>query len=180
MTRHDPSAAMAMPCRMRSQFRLASKVQRAIVMDHPITARLPARMLMPLGAMLFAACGAAPANTGGAAPSSRAVLSVEVAASQLADARCNHELACGTIGDGRTYPARNACMRENLLSVQADLAAHACPSGIATKRIDDCTGRLRQESCHPLSLLSRMYACRPAALCLQTTSIHTFDDAYGD
>lgn len=137
-------------------------------------------MLMPLGAMLVAACGAAPANTGGVAPSSLAVVSAEVAASQLADARCNHELACGTIGDGRAYPARNACMSENLLSVQADLAAHACPSGLGAKRIDDCTGLLRQESCHPLSLLSRMYACRPDALCLQPTRVYTVEDAYGD
>jgi hypothetical protein len=136
--------------------------------------------MLILGAMLVAGCGAAPANTGGAASSSQAVLSVEAAASQLAAARCDHELACGTIGDGRAYPARDACTSENLRSVQADLASHACPSGIAAKRIDDCTGRLRQESCHPLSLLSRMYACRPAALCLQTTRVYTVEDAYGD
>ncbi|MGD0524247.1 MAG: DUF6184 family natural product biosynthesis lipoprotein, partial [Polyangiaceae bacterium] len=97
-------------------------------------------------------------------------MSVDTASSEIANARCDREVACGDVGTGRTYAARDQCAGELLRSARADLATPGCPAGIAARLVDDCASRLRQESCHPLSTLSLMEACRPAALCLQQTS----------
>lgn len=126
-------------------------------------------------AVLLAACGGTPPpQTAGEARSSQVALSTDAAATEIASARCNHEAACGTVGTGRTYEARDQCKNEFLRSARADSAAQACPAGIGARLLDDCTGRLRQESCHPLSTLSLMSACRPAALCSQAQAGATF------
>jgi hypothetical protein len=107
-------------------------------------------------------------------------VSRDAAAIQIANARCDHEVACGAVGAGRTYAARDECASELLRSAQEDLAAKPCTVGIAARLVDDCTARLRVESCHPLSTLTRMYACRPTGLCLQTTTEFTSSDVYGE
>ncbi len=125
--------------------------------------------------LLLAACGAAPPpHTAGEAHSPDASLSADAAATQIARARCDREVACGSVGTGRMYPARDECTRDFLRSAQTDLANQACPSGIGARRLDDCTGRLRKESCHPLSTLSLMDACRPAALCSEASPTAAF------
>lgn len=101
-------------------------------------------------------------------------MSADAAASQIAGARCDHEVACGTVGTGRTYAGRDECEGELLRSAETDLGTRACAGGIAARLVDDCASRLRQESCHPLSTLSRMSACRPVALCVQTTKASAF------
>jgi hypothetical protein len=107
-------------------------------------------------------------------------LSADTAASHIANARCDHELACGGVGTGRSYATRDECASELLRSAQVDLAANRCTVGIAAQLVDDCAARLRVESCHPLSTLTRMYACRPAGLCIQTTTEFTSSDVYGE
>jgi hypothetical protein len=122
-------------------------------------------------ALPLAACGgASPAQPAGEARASGAVVSADTAASQIAGARCDRERECGAIGAGRTYEGREQCTTALLGSAKADLTAQPCPSGIAAARLADCTGRLRQESCQALSTLTLMSACRPEALCLQTTA----------
>jgi hypothetical protein len=145
--------------------------------------RLQARHLVRLFgpcALLLAACQATTPPTIVAPPSSQAALSADAAASEIANARCDHEVACGAVGVGRAYAARDQCASELRQSAKADLAIQACPTGIAARFVDDCTGKLRKESCHPLSTLSRMYACRPAALCLQMTRTFTTEEIYGE
>jgi hypothetical protein len=125
-------------------------------------------------------CKAIPAPTGPAAPSAPVVVSSDTAARAIANARCDHDVACGAVGAGRTYAARDQCASELLRSAELDLSSQPCSEGLAAGRVADCAGRLRQESCHPLSTLSRMYACRPAALCVETTQVFTSEDVYGD
>ncbi len=141
--------------------------------------RLVSRLTGPCAALLLAACQTPPSQTSAAALPP-AALSADTAAYEIAHARCDHESACGTVGAGRTYPDHDQCASELLRSAQIDLATQACPAGIAARRVEDCAGRLRHESCHPLSTLSRMYACRPAALCLDTSRQFSTEEVYSE
>jgi hypothetical protein len=161
-----------LPCWHRECLR-----QRA--MKHSIQTHHGLRSLS-LCATLLAACHASSPQTATVDSTARARLTTDSAAGQIADARCDHELACEAVGGGHAYSARDQCASEFFRSTQADLAAQPCTNGIAARRVADCAGRLRQESCHPLSTLSRMYACRPAALCLPAaTTEFTTEDVYG-
>jgi hypothetical protein len=72
------------------------------------------------------------------------------------------------------------CTSELARSARADLATYPCPAGIGPALLDDCASRLRSESCHPISTLARMYACRPAAFCLPTRTVeYSSVDVYG-
>jgi hypothetical protein len=108
-------------------------------------------------------------------------MALETAASAIAAARCDHENACNQIGNGRAYTTADACMAELTASAMADLKTHPCPSGIDSNVVAKCAGMLKQESCHPLSMLSRMYTCRPANLCVQADTVRfTEEDIYGE
>lgn len=156
-----------------------AKCIRADPMRLPSQARRTQRLLGPCAAFL-AACHGIPSQSAGVGAPARAVLSTDTAASHIADARCDHELACGAVGAGRAFATREECASELLRSAQADLAANHCTAGIAARLLDDCAAKLRVESCHPLSTLTRMYACRPAGLCLQTTTEFSSSDVYGE
>jgi hypothetical protein len=129
---------------------------------------------------LLTACHAGPSQTASAGTAAPATVGRDAAAIQIASARCDHEVACGAVGAGRSYAARDECATELLRSAQADLAANPCAVGIEARLLQDCTSRLRAESCHPLSTLTRMYACRPTGLCMHTSTEFSSFDVYGE
>jgi hypothetical protein len=108
-------------------------------------------------------------------------MALETAASAIAAARCDHENACNQIGNGHAYATADACVADFAASTTADLKAHPCASGIDSNVVAKCASMLKQESCHPLSMLSRMYTCRPANLCVRADTVRlTEEDIYGE
>jgi hypothetical protein len=106
-----------------------------------------------------------------------------VAAGALATARCGHAVACDDVGSGRRFSTEARCFEEVRESVRHDLTPCAL-QGIDQATLAGCERRLREESCTPLSTLSRMLACRPQTLCVAPTAPHdspefTGEDVYG-
>jgi hypothetical protein len=126
---------------------------------------------------LFVGCGPPPQ---GAAPSSvPSVIPPLAAADIIAQSRCAHENACGGVGADRPFATEAACKDELQRSAETDLSRKPCVSGLDPDRVGACASALRDESCHPLSTLSRMYACRVASLCRNLdTETFTTEDAY--
>jgi hypothetical protein len=105
----------------------------------------------------------------------------EAAASAIAAARCEHEAACNQIGPGHNYATADACTAAFSSSALSDLKGHPCPGGIDSNQVAACASILKRESCLPLSSLSRMYTCRPAALCIQVgRERFSEEDIYGE
>ena len=80
----------------------------------------------PAVAFLLAACQEETNRPVGAdgTPAAR-VLSPDTAAFLIASARCDHEVACGAVGAGRTYSAREQCASELQRSAQEDLTTQS-------------------------------------------------------
>lgn len=101
----------------------------------------------------------------------------------LAGARCDHEAVCSDVGNGHSYTTRDVCVEQVQQSVLHDLGR--CSIGVDPHKLTVCESLLRNESCHPLSTLSRMIACRTEALCVapptpgSTDPSFTSEDVYG-
>lgn len=132
---------------------------------------------------LLALAACAPAASAPARPrgSPGAPISADAAASAIAAARCEHEAACNQIGAGHDYATADACTAAFSSSALSDLRGHPCPGGIDSNHVRACAGILKRESCLPLSSLSRMYTCRPVALCIQVGEVRmSEEDVYGE
>jgi hypothetical protein len=104
-------------------------------------------------------------------------MTVDTVAAEIARIRCEHEASCSGVGPGRPYPSGEACMADYIQSSRTDLTV--CSTGIDPAQFGSCLGLLRRETCHPLSVLSRMYSCRPSALCVRSeTPSFTASDVY--
>lgn len=117
-----------------------------------------------LGALVAACEPAATKGVTSAMPEPE-TMSVSTAAGVLAEASCEHESSCEGIGPSRHYPTVAACAEDFGQTAQNDFERHPCRAGINARHLEACADMLRDESCHPLSTLSRMHACRLAAIC---------------
>jgi hypothetical protein len=133
-------------------------------------------------AMLVAACvetSPQPPTTAGPPVPVRA----DDASVTLAGARCDHEAACNAVGTGHSNATRDVCVEQVGRSVGRDL--DRCVMGIDPRRLRVCEKLLRNESCYPLSTLSRMIACRADSLCIApptpggTEPSFSTEDVYG-
>jgi hypothetical protein len=87
------------------------------------------------------------------------------AISRVVATRCDHEVQCGNVGDGRNYSSLDGCLAEMTRSADADLSPSACPDGVDAARLAECVRQFRRESCKPLATLTRMLACSPSSMC---------------
>jgi hypothetical protein len=115
--------------------------------------------------------------------SAGAPVSADVAAGALATARCTHAMTCNEVGSGKRFSSEGICFEEVRDSLHHDLSSCA-PLSVDPGNLAGCERRLRDESCAPLSTLSRMMACRPQTLCVAPSTPgdgpeFTGEDVYG-
>lgn len=88
------------------------------------------------------------------------------AVDKIADARCDREIKCGNVADGKKWSDRAACTSAIQKSLADELNADDCPAGIDVKELDECLHSARNEDCkNPLDKLGRIAACRTSDLC---------------
>jgi hypothetical protein len=81
--------------------------------------------------------------------------------------RCEREIDCKNVGDGKHYDDRGGCERELVHELQAELGSNACASGLREAKLDRCLKDIRGASClAPLDRLDRVASCRTSQLCI--------------
>ncbi len=91
---------------------------------------------------------------------------VDPALARLAEARCDREVRCENVGEGRRYESRSACIREVRTSHADDVNRSECPAGVDQRELAECMEEVRNEDCgNPLDTVGRLVACRSSDLC---------------
>ena len=85
---------------------------------------------------------------------------------EISTARCDRDVRCGAVGEGKTYASRDQCITEQNQDGYDDLDEKACPRGLDPRELDKCLSEIHAERCGaPLDTLERLVACRAATLC---------------
>jgi hypothetical protein len=94
-------------------------------------------------------------------------VSPDVATTRLTTARCDREVACMKVGQGKRFPDRDACMREIGHDTATTLHADACQPGIDDAKLGTCIVEVRSGRCDdPLDAIARIAACKQSELCV--------------
>ena len=87
---------------------------------------------------------------------------------RLSTVRCERELSCNNIGQGRKYASLQVCTDQMRGAMANDLNSYKCPQGINRDQVEHCMAAIRNEQCdHPLDTITRMDKCRANQLCLK-------------
>jgi hypothetical protein len=85
----------------------------------------------------------------------------------IASTRCEREMRCNNIGQGKRWATHSACVADIRASQADELNAQECPGGINAKELTECLQEIRNNDCNnPLDNLGRIMACRSSDLCL--------------
>lgn len=91
----------------------------------------------------------------------------QTASDRIVAARCDRELACKNVGDGKHFTTRDACTKEIGTKLKDDLRPAECPNGVDAKHLDDCLTAIHKEDCgNPIDAIGRISACNTSGLCL--------------
>lgn len=83
-------------------------------------------------------------------------------------ARCQRELRCNTVGDGRRYTSLEACESDVQREWNVDLVALECPVRQLGQELPDCLASVHEEPCEsPFDTLARVSTCTARQLCLR-------------
>lgn len=94
------------------------------------------------------------------------IISLAAARAQYAAARCERENGCNNIGQGRRYQSRDACITTASADRFDSWDSANCTRGVDASKLGDCLNAVREQSCgNPIDDISRMNACRGAAVC---------------
>lgn len=109
--------------------------------------------------------GAIPAQGQGGGP----VIAAHIALARetYAAARCDREVRCNRIGEGRRHASREACLQTARTDRNDSWDAADCQSnGINQNELDECLNAVRNEDCNnPIEALQRLTACRAGEVC---------------
>ena len=96
------------------------------------------------------------------------------AADRLAMSRCERELRCDHIGDGKRYASVPECHDSVRADWKDDLDSRRCENGIDNRELDECLSEIRGEDCdNAFDTLSRMTQCSRAQICEQPAVTNT-------
>lgn len=85
----------------------------------------------------------------------------------LARARCDRELRCGNIANGKQYLTTDQCLTSVATEWREDLNRYECPGGFDQKDLDECMREIKNEDCrNPFDRLERIIACRASDICI--------------
>ncbi|HVM69064.1 MAG TPA: DUF6184 family natural product biosynthesis lipoprotein [Gaiellaceae bacterium] len=135
------------------------------------------RSLLLAGASL---AGAALAACGGGAdrapPTSGAFLTAaelgtssnDEAVMRTATARCERELACNKIGQGRAFEDQPTCLAQMGERMDAEAGKSTCPRGVEPVAVSRCVLDIQQARCGgELDRAANVPSCTRAALCVR-------------
>lgn len=84
---------------------------------------------------------------------------------KVTQARCQREMACGEVGNGKKYATEADCVSDLGKDTFEDLKAKECKTPMQDK-VNDCVAALPKENCDNVrSDLSHILACRAGAIC---------------
>jgi len=87
---------------------------------------------------------------------------------RIADARCDHEQKCNSVGQGQKYASLDDCKQKLASDTSKDLNAMSCPRGLDQDALNRCVNAIHNEQCSvSLDTLSRMADCRTGAICMK-------------
>jgi hypothetical protein len=87
---------------------------------------------------------------------------------RIADATCDREQSCGTIGPGAYFPSREECMLTLREKTRQTLNPSQCPGGIDQKSLDECLASLEANQCaQPGDAITRAAQCPARSLCIK-------------
>jgi hypothetical protein len=90
------------------------------------------------------------------------------AADRLAMSRCDRELRCDNIGEGRKYASVAQCHDHVRADWKDDLDSRRCENGIDDRQLSECLSEIRGEDCNnAFDTLSRLTECSRAQICEQ-------------
>jgi hypothetical protein len=85
---------------------------------------------------------------------------------EISTARCDREVRCGGVGEGKGHANRDQCIADLNREGYEDLDETHCPRGLGARELDKCLSEIHGERCGaPLDTLERLVACRAPALC---------------
>ena len=85
---------------------------------------------------------------------------------RIASKRCDHEMGCNDVGNGKKYPSYTACMDAYRGTVAAEVNGYACPKGVDQTKLDACLSAIGSADCKaPFLAMQRIDACRSADVC---------------
>src|SRR5688572_4934356 len=101
-------------------------------------------------------------------PASAGVYNTHQAATVLAEARCDREARCNSIGPPAHYSTRAHCM--SVVHQDASRNFQGCGYGVKQRELFTCATEIRNAACGgllgPLDWLEQSLVCRSANLCL--------------
>ena len=110
-------------------------------------------------------CGHDETGTPTATGASVATSPNDDAITRITTARCDREVACNNVGDGKKYADKGACEREVRQDTNSSLRASEC-GVVKGPEMDSCLSEITGQKCgDPFDAVSRMAACRQGKLC---------------
>jgi hypothetical protein len=86
----------------------------------------------------------------------------------IAEATCDREQSCGTIGPGAYFSSREVCMQSMREKLGPKLSFSMCPSGLDGAAVDSCVSSLRSTECTtPGDQITRSARCSVSDLCMK-------------
>jgi hypothetical protein len=87
---------------------------------------------------------------------------------RIADATCDREQSCNTIGPGAYFASREECMNTVREKTRQTLSPTQCPGGILQKALDNCLASLVANQCaQPGDEITRAAQCPARLLCIK-------------
>lgn len=87
---------------------------------------------------------------------------------RIAQARCDREVACERVGEGRPFATNEQCMSTLRTRSRADVVAARCARGFDNTQVGLCLTSIRQYRCESgLDAIDTINQCQRSALCVQ-------------
>ena len=87
---------------------------------------------------------------------------------RIATARCERELACNKIGQGRAYEDQPTCLAQMGELMDEEAGRHTCPRGVEPCEVTRCLVDIQATPCGgELERETNLPSCTKAALCLR-------------
>jgi hypothetical protein len=93
----------------------------------------------------------------------------ELVVDRIAQAACDREDSCGTIGPGGYFKQREDCLTTMRAKFSRQINHLQCPGGVERGAFDDCISAFRANECaHPCDEITRSAHCSVTDLCLKS------------
>jgi hypothetical protein len=87
---------------------------------------------------------------------------------RIAQAACDREESCGTIGPGGYFKEREECLTTMRAKFSRQINHQQCPAGIERGAFDDCISAFRANECaQPGEEITRSAHCSVSDLCMK-------------